>query len=165
MLRAQPISCIEDVFKLYVLYQLIPTQSADVERGFSLLNDILGLKRMSTHTQTADARLRIKQELPSKPDREQLQWIGAQPAADATTPTPWGIYSAQLKPNRPDMLFKSLHEVVSMENDSFWSEVMGAEFSTLEDFDSPSGEEEEEVDEPEQSIEELAALLEFGLQD
>ena len=60
------------------------------------------------------------------------------------------------------MLFKSLHEVVSMENDSFWSEVMGAEFSTLEDFESPSGD-EEQVDEPEQSINELANLLEFGL--
>jgi hypothetical protein len=162
VLKMQPISSIEDVFKLYVLYQLIATQSADVERGFSILNDTLGLKRMSTHTQTVDARLRIKQALPSKPDREQLQWIGSQPAAEVATPTPWSIYSEQLKPSRPDMLFKSLHEVVSMEKDTFWAEVMGAEFSTLEGFDC-SGDEEEDVDEPVQSIEELAALLEHGL--
>ena len=62
VLKEQPISTIDDVFKLYVLYQLIATQSADVKRGFSHLNDTLGLTRMSTHTQTADARLRIKQE-------------------------------------------------------------------------------------------------------
>jgi hypothetical protein len=70
-----------------------------------------------------ETRLRIKQALPSKPGREQLHWIGSQPAAEVATPTPWSIYSEQLKPNRPDMLFKSLHEVVFMEKDTVWAEL------------------------------------------
>jgi hypothetical protein len=44
---------------------VIPTQSADVERGFSLLNHALGLNRLSTQICTLDCRLRVKQALPA----------------------------------------------------------------------------------------------------
>jgi hypothetical protein len=53
-----------DVVSLYVLSQVIATQSADVKRRFLLLNHCLGLNRLSIKTVTSDCRLRVKQSLP-----------------------------------------------------------------------------------------------------
>jgi hypothetical protein len=42
-----------------------------------MLVQSLKLVRLRKHTQTLDARLRIKQSLPSNPSREDLQFLGA----------------------------------------------------------------------------------------
>jgi hypothetical protein len=64
VLQQRQFADVRDVVSLFALYQLIPTQSAHVERGFSLLNHTLGLNRLSTQICTLDCRLRVKQALP-----------------------------------------------------------------------------------------------------
>ena len=147
----RPAHAIKDIYKLYVLYQLIVTQSADVERGFSLLNDALGLRRLSSHTQTLDAGLRIKQELPCNPTEQDLEWIGLKPveSSDAMNSGPnvcRSIYVDQSKPNRAHLLFQKLHVALSMEKDVLWTDVLGKEF---EQYDSVDPGSDVEVDEPE----------------
>jgi hypothetical protein len=122
----QPLHNIVHVYNLYVLCQVIPTQSADVERGFSLLTHILGLHRLSTSIATMDARLRVKQALPSNAmlEEDSIAWLGLhkQEAEPEDMPNAREIYEQQLKPDAPELLIRKLHHSVAMEKDAFWTE-------------------------------------------
>jgi hypothetical protein len=76
VLKQHSLEDVCDIVSLYVLGQLLPAQSSDVERGFTLANDCLGLRRLSTRIQTLNRRLRVKQTLHVDPTKSDLMWIG-----------------------------------------------------------------------------------------
>jgi hypothetical protein len=173
VLDARPRDSIIHVYKLYVLSRLIVTQSADVERGFSMLVSTLGLARLRTSTQTLDARLRIKQFLPSDPSRDDLQFLGAMKPEDGsdTDANPHELYSELLKSDGvvSDFLSYQLHKATGIQSDSFWTETLAQEFSAVDNVVSFEGE-ETDTDEEERTwqgvpVSDLVQLLTSGLED
>jgi hypothetical protein len=109
---------IDGVYQLYALSQLIPTQSADVERGFSLVNNSLGLNRLRTKTSTLDSKLRIQENLPSgKTDfEEKIEYarIGEEREKDdtETVPNAIAIYHQLMMPTHQPLMVQRLHEAL-----------------------------------------------------
>jgi hypothetical protein len=142
---------VSDVLSLYVLSSLIVTQSVDVERGFSLLKDCLGLKRLSTATMTLDCPLRTKISLLPltnglknlKP--EHLEWITWSPEEGSSEANCVEIYQRLVLPNAVPLTVVKLHETLSMEKSTLWLDTLATEFETLGEIEVfADGEEEEQ---------------------
>jgi hypothetical protein len=161
-----------DVVQLYVLSQLLVAQSADVERGFSLMKDCLGVNSLSMKTITLDCRLRIKTGLylltngGKDVSKEKLEWMGACPEPGSSDPSCVQIYQNMLLPNKPQTLVARLHDVLSMENSSMWLDTLASEFDLLED-EVICGDEEDSVDEEGDvaDVDTMVLLLTEGLPD
>jgi hypothetical protein len=130
VLQQRPNAEVVNILSLYVLSQIIATQSADVERGFSLLNSCLGLNRLRTKTITLDCRLRVKQALPGpfKSSAEAcemslaLETIGVE-AADATGVCAHEIHGQLLLPNTPKLMLLTLHDRLGIEKSNTWEDI------------------------------------------
>ena len=124
----------------------------------------LGTGRLSTHTATLDARLRIKQSLPNNPTQDDLRYLGASNSSDSVVRSAYDIHKELSKPNGGDikLLSKDLHSAAAIENDSFWTEVLAQEFEDADDSMAVGDDVEHSVlGEP--SIAEMTRLLECGL--
>ena len=102
------------------------------------------------------------------PQQEQLEWVGLQPSSvsdssDKVIQNAWSIYTEQLKLNKPELLFHKLHDTLSMENDSFWSEILGQGFEQLGNVTQAAIEQDEVSELSTYTTNELAHLLEFGM--
>jgi hypothetical protein len=135
-----------------------------------MLVQSLGLVRLRTHTETLDARLRIKQALPTNPSRDDLQFLGARESEEfATVSGPHDLYTQLLKSNGtvPEFLSYQLHKAASPQSDSFWNEVLAQEISAVEDDMYTAGvyDEEEEIEEGGMTFDEMVQTLTLGLED
>lgn len=135
VLSEHPVQSICYIHKLYVLQQLIVTQSADVERGFSMVVQTLGLGRLSTSTATLDARLRIKENMPNTPSCKYLEMLGTPKDPDSAEPSTHEIYSNILKQGGcpVKIMSKELHAAAGIEKDIFWTEVLAKEFDAADE--------------------------------
>jgi hypothetical protein len=139
VLQQRQLADVVDVVQLYVLSQVIATQSADVERGFSLLNHMLGLNRLSTKTVTLDCRLRVKQDMPApfsnKSEARELQMYLQKQGTEAegdTSPNAVRIYNQLVVPNSPEPLVQTLHGRLGINNASLWEE-LAEQFDAVDD--------------------------------
>jgi hypothetical protein len=169
VLKQHSLEDVCNIFSLYVLGQMVPTQSADAERGFSLANDCLGFRRLSTRTQTLDCRLRVKQNLPVNTTKSDLLWIGQPRPTEGSNNDSLSvhqIYIQSLMPDAPDMLLRKLHAAVSIEIDKFWVDELAHEMSVL---DEPIMDEVDSTpdlaDAEGLTIEELTSLLAGGVRE
>ena len=132
-----------------------PTRSAGPRRA--------GRRAQPALSAPLDARLRIKFKLPKGLQKEDLEHLGQPGAPDSTEPNAYNLYAEQCKSKPPKLLMQRLHDALHIEKDAFWVEVMGQEFAKLDNaVIGAVATEEEEVDET--AINELATLLEVGLQ-
>jgi hypothetical protein len=122
------------VWALYVVGELIPTQSGDVERGFSLLNHCLGLTRLKTSVITLDCRLRIKQNVPIEAGEYDIELtrVGVEAEKDSTEPNAVQYHKQLLLPNEPMLLVQQLHDVCKIEKCSLWDETLENAFQELD---------------------------------
>jgi hypothetical protein len=128
---------VSDVLSLYVLSRPIVTQSVDVERGFSLLKDCLGLKRLRTATMTLDCRSRTKIGLLLVSDGlknfkpEHLEWITWSSEEGSSEANCVEIYQRLVPPNAVPLTVVKLHETLSMEKSTRWLDTLATEFQAL----------------------------------
>lgn len=157
VLQQRPSVDIKDVLSLYVLSQVIVTQSADVERGFSLLNGCLGLNRLSTQIMTLDCRLRVKQALPSPFKNaseavelsEHLRAVGMEPN-DTGSPNASEIHRQLLLPNGTQPILFALHERLNIDKSGTW-ECMAEDFAMIDEVSvHVQGMPEQDVDQDDQ---------------
>jgi hypothetical protein len=165
--------CIQtaDVYRLYVLSQLIPTQSADVERGFSSLNQCLGLTRLKASIVTLDCMLRIKQNVPGDATEDALMSVGVEPEAPVSLepgvsmePNAVACHRQLVLPNAQPLLVQQLHDQLNIEQSILWQNTLAAEFEALdtvvESAVSPDvAEDNEELSARNMSLEELERIL------
>lgn len=131
-----------------------------------MLVHTLGTGRLSTHTATLDARLRIKQSLPNSPTEDDLRYLAAQRPANTATPSAHDILTDLMKPKGGSikLLSKQLHSANAIDNDSFWTEVLAREFEEADDSMLMGVDVEENLP-CEPSLAEMIHLLECGLPD
>ena len=132
---------VQDIYSLYILSQVIPTSSTDVERGFSELSLMLGKLRMRTLLPTLDARLRVKLSLPNQVQRDELEWVGEEPQPEDTAPSSYELYERMLKQgDKVDMMSRCMHAAADISTDTMWG-MLAQEFA---DVGEPDVEDEAE---------------------
>jgi hypothetical protein len=165
---------VKDVVSLYVLSQVITTQSADVKSRFSLLNHCLGLNLLSIKTVTLDCRLRVKQRLP-KPfsNREEATELEAElvslgveldsdestTAQDTSGPNDVEIFRQLSLPNGVKPLIQTLQEKLGIDRSAIWEE-LAEYFDAIDEVNmhDPVLEDTRECDEQDDSLKESAFL-------
>jgi hypothetical protein len=162
------------ILHLYILSQLIVSQSCDVERGFSLMKECLGLKRLKTTTMSLDCRLRIKSYMygltggENSVTKDQLYWVGVDPEQGSSEPNCVQIYRSMHLPHSVPLMIETLHETLAVENDNTWRNTLAEEFESLgAEGVFVEAEEVEQVDPNDihEEVDPMVLLLSEGLPD
>jgi hypothetical protein len=147
-LQQRDLADVIDVVSLYVLSKVIATQSADVERKFSLLSNCLSLNRLGTKTITLDCRLRVMQSLPKPFSNRvkateleaELVSLGVEVDSDESTtnqdksgPNAVEIFRQLLLPNVMKPLIQTLQEKLGIVRSAIWEE-LAEDFDTIDEL-------------------------------
>lgn len=79
------------------------------------------------------------------PGEQQDKTVDGQPIEHIFFP-PWQVYTEHLKPTRPVLLFRRMHDRLSMENDQFWKKTMGEELAVAENVTQQDSDSEDDDD-------------------
>jgi hypothetical protein len=113
------------------LYQMIPTQFADVVSAFSLQSHKLGLYRLSTQVCKLYCRLQVKPFLPAAFTNAheaaevemQLENTGAGPETQLERVNSVEIYKQMLLPDGAESLTKRFNEVLNIDKSLVWQKL------------------------------------------
>jgi hypothetical protein len=177
-LQQRDLADVKDDVSLYVLSQVIATQSADVERGFLLLNHCLGLNRLSTKTGTLVCRLRAKQSLPKPISNRveatqleaELESLGVELDSEESTtdqdksgPNAVEIFRQLSLPNGMKPWIQTLQEKLGIDRSAIWEE-LAEDFDAFDEVNMHDTmlEDTRECDEQDDSLKEKERLLKEG---
>lgn len=119
----------DNMFRLHLISQLIPTASTDVERAFSYHKRILGTTRTRLHVKNIDSRLRGVEQVRPLIQQYGYKWAGQPENTSPDLLHPYQLYYNLAEEEKlNEFLSIKMHCALAPENSKTWLDLYLAEF-------------------------------------